>query len=313
MENTIEAQPKMGKIRSGWELTKSAWQVLKLDKELAGVQLLGDLLAMVVSAGIIFLVLGSLHVFDATGTGVIYDSTDPNSANVISNNALLILLLMGIVVGFIVNFFSGAIIYGATERFRGGDPTIKGSLVGAWKRWRPLALFSMLMATIGLILQLTEQRVPLAGKIAVWLVGAAWSIANFFAIPVIVLDDDVSNNPLHATRRSISIIHKVWGEGAVAQVGIGLIAILTYFIYISASLSIVVGFATLMSSAIAAAVAGSILILGFLGLVMIFTTLSAIIKAALYHLATTGEAPAVFNKRLLREAITPKKARKIFA
>ena len=40
-----------------------------------------------------------------------------------------------------------------------------------------IVLFSIMNSSIGVILQLIEERVPFAGKIAVWIIDGAWAIA----------------------------------------------------------------------------------------------------------------------------------------
>lgn len=57
----------------------------------------------------------------------------------------------------------------------------------------------------------------------------------------------------------------------------------------------------------------SVVGMGVIALILLFSTLSGIVKAALYHYATTGESPTTFNKNLLKASMTPKKAKKIFA
>jgi hypothetical protein len=298
-----------GRLRRGWAITKSSWQVLKLDKELAAIPLLAvifGLLALFV-AGILFIATYGLTA------GLVTIGTGSSVTNTVAPgwvNALGVLLIY-FVMTLIGNFFSGALIYGATERFNGGDPTVKSSLAGARRKFYPLAIFSLMMATIGLAFQALEERVPFAGRIAVWLLSAAWSVANIFAVPVIVLSEG-SVKPLDATKQSVAIIKQVWGESVVANIGIGLIGVLAvsgYWVGV-----IVLGFVgSVLHLPVAVGVAGAtIAVIGFLILALGLSALSSIAKAALYHYATTGEAPESFNRELLHAAVTPKKARKIF-
>jgi hypothetical protein len=295
------------RISRGWQLTKSSWQVLILDKELAALPLLS-----IITTALFVIVGGALTVLGMMAYGAII-SDGSFSAPGWVNALLLVILYGGLTV--IANYFSGAIIYGATERFNGGDPTVRSSLAGVRKKFRPLALFSLMMATVGLVLQAIEDRVPLAGKIAVWLVNASWSIANIFAIPVIVLSEK-NVNPLEATKESVRIIRQVWGEGVVAQLGISVISALSLFAYTAIWLALGFGAQALVGAAIPAIAVIVFLTVAFVGLFalgLLFTALNSIAKAAVYHYAVTGTAPEMFNKDLLRAAMTPKKARKIFA
>lgn len=301
--NTVAKKDKRrGKFRDGFAIAKSAWQVLKLDKELVGLQVISAAIAtLLVGASVFLIVLLAANGIDLAA----WQTWQQIGAGIAAY------LVFSTILTFIVNIFSGAIIHGASQRFNGNDPTIKSSLKGSWAQWRPLALFSLMMATIGLILQLAEEHIPLAGKIAVWLLGAAWSIANVFAVPVIVLSDK-KVTPIGATKESVAVIKKVWGQGVGASIGIGFVAALSIVIYLSLA-SVAIALTTLLDSTGIMLAGVGISILGLLVLILIFSTLSAIAKAALYDYATTGEAPELFSKRLLHDAITPKKARKIFA
>ncbi len=302
MQTQSASQPaKIGHFRTSWELTKSAWRTFKLDKELAWLQLFGSVSAIIVTA--VLMVAGIVIANALFGDGR-FDQ--PSDSWVQTATAIIGLLIVSFAVLFVVNIFSGAIIYGAVERFKGGNPTVKSSLRGALSRWQPLALFSLMMATVGVILQLLEEKLPFFGVLAVRLVGAAWNIANFFAVPVIVISEQ-RVTPLGATKESINIIKKVWGEGVIIQLGVGLIGGLSVFAYVLLTGAIV----ALASSAGAAPLTiglGAIAVLGFLALVLLFATFGAIVKAALYYYATTGSSPDIFNKDLLDRAVRRKKA-----
>ena len=308
----VENIQKVGRIRRGWELTKSSWLVLKLDKELVGLTALNMLVGFVV-----LVLFGAVAVayFAGHHTGG-FNLTGQNFA---FQTDQVPVWLSGIfwvsfyfAMTFMANIFGGALIFGATQRFNGGDPTIRSSLKGATSKLRPLALFSLMMSTVGLLFQALEERVPFAGQIAIWLMNAAWSVANVFAIPVIVLSDR-QVGPLEATKESVKIIRQVWGESIVADIGISTIGALSMFVYILFSGVLFSGIALFSQSPSVYIGFALLAFVGLIGLAMIFTTLTSIVKAALYHYATTGKAPKLFNQELLQASMTPKKARKIFS
>ena len=317
MESTTQSTPKMGSIRRGWLLTKSAWHVLRLDKELASLQAFSFIIALLSIIPFVGLLLLNSSVRSGIanlGSGVTSEIFIPAWQSA--------LLTFGVyfVTTLVANFFSGAVIYGAVQRFRGGNPSLGSSLAGARRKFRPLILFSLLMSTVGLALHMLEERLPFAGRIAVYFFDAAWSLANVFAIPVIVLsDEDV--HPLDATKRSVGIIKKVWGESIVVNLGISLIGMLTFLAYFIVWGALGAVFAALVSPLLAsnttvavfAVILAGLALLGFMAIVLIFITLGSIAKAALYFYATTGQAPASFDSQLLQTAMTPKKARKIFS
>ena len=302
----MDNEVKQGRLRRSWELTKSSWTVFTLDKELAAIPLLSvlmSILALIVFAAIstaVGLQMGALSIHSGTTSAQI-----PRWLTAAGT------LVAYFVLTLISNYYSAALIYGATQRFNGEDPTVRSSLAGARHKFYPLAMFSLMMASIGLIFRTLEERIPFAGKIAVWILDAAWSVANVFAVPVIVLSE-TNIAPLDATKQSVKIIKKVWGESVIVNTGIGIIGLFAIVCYwVVAMLLGALGSAMHipLGVGILAAVIG---ILGLLALIFILTALSAIAKAALYHYAITGEAPASFNKNLLHASISPKKARRIF-
>lgn len=311
----MEPTPKVGRIQKGWLLTKSSWRVFKLDKELAAlpvISLFVSLIALIPFA-LIYLQNTNFNFSASSDTSATTTSTMP------AWEGALVALGLYFVSTLIANLFGGAIIYGATQRFNGGDPTISGSLEGAFRKFRPLAVFSLMMATVGLALNLLEERVPFAGKIAVWLVSASWSIANVFAVPVIVLsEEDV--HPLDATKRSVQIIKKIWGESVVVDLGvslIGVLAVLGWFGFSALATGGVIALGGAIGSSGTAATVGiaffvGLFVLGLVALMAIFSALGSIAKAALYHYAVTGQSPVEFDAQLLQTSMTQKKARKIF-
>ena len=304
--------PKIGAIRRGWLLTKSSWHVLRLDKELTTLPLISFLVSLLVLIPFGILVLSTTDI--QSSIQATKDSSQVAYQSSLTGwEQLIIVFVVALLTTIIANFFSGAVIYGASQRFRGGDPTVKTSISGAVRKFRPLALFSLMMVTVGLVLQFLEERLPLAGRIATYFFDAAWNIANVFAIPVIVLSE-TNVQPVQATKQSVQIIKKVWGEGIVTSLGVGVIAAITYFVY---------AFTFIVAGSVAYGVGGqansipfyavsTVGVLGLVALILIFSTLGAIVKAALYQYATTGQAPGSFDRELLRTSMTPKKARKIF-
>lgn len=299
----------MGRFKRGWGATKSAWRVLKLDKELVVLPVLSGVFGLMAIVGTVAAAMLGAHYL--TGASIADTASNAAGEDAWSYAVLFVIYLL---TAFIVNFFGAAITFGAIERFRGNDPTVRKSIAAAKRHTASIAGFSLLTATIGFVLQTLEERVPFAGKIAVWLVHASWSVASMFAVPVIVMSDKPTG-PIEATRKSVDIIKKAWGETAVSQIGIGIIQVVAIFGWISLYMAAIVIISAVQPEALSLAMIW-ITALAILGLVItsvIFSALASIAKAAIYHFATTGESPEMFDKQLLREAMTPKKARKIFS
>lgn len=252
----------------------------------------------------------------ADGSTLLYSGPliDPTWVSVVFYATLYLTLT------FITTYFSAALVAGLLQRFKGEQPTVKSAFSTANTHISSLFRLSLLTATIGFVLQSIEDRVPLAGKIATWIAGAAWSVASMFAIPAIVSTTE-NIGPINATRRSVDIIKKTWGETVILSIGIGLVSMLSIIAFMVTMGAAGILTASILSTtsagtAVIGVSLGAIGLVGFVGLVgltLLFTMLSAVVKAAIFHYATTGQAPQGFEQDILRASFTPKKARGVFA
>ncbi|HSX45265.1 MAG TPA: DUF6159 family protein [Candidatus Saccharimonadales bacterium] len=309
MEAAIVSNQKPHRVRRSWELVKSSWHVLKLDKELLTLPLIGMLLslAVAIAAGILYGLTILLHWGNLTITQG-SNGTESTAHWGWTGAVILALLLIGVT--FVSNFIAVAIAKGALDRFSGQDPTIKSSLRAAKARSASIFKWSLLSLTVGLILQTIQERVPFAAKILVWLGEMVWGVATFFVVPIIAVSEKPVG-PIQATKESTSIIKRVWGESLIVNLGVGLIALLSMLVYIP--LAIIISFLASTVSVPLAIALGILAFLGFFVLILVFNVLGAIAKAAVYYWATTDKAPENFDKELLRASLTDRKARKIFA
>lgn len=85
-------------------------------------------------------------------------------------------------------FFSCALMGAANMAFSGGRARVSDGLGMAWERLPQILFYSVIAATVGLILRMLEERVGLLGRIVIALMGAAWSILTYFMVPVIVME-----------------------------------------------------------------------------------------------------------------------------
>jgi len=295
MSTANQDVPKIGRFKRSLELTKSAWQVLKLDKELLTLPLIGVLYSLVVLA-----IAGAI-----AGSSLLLSGRGQQLVGAIAAVAAIVGLT------FVSSLIAGAICYGAIERFKGGDPTVKGSLAAAKQKAKPLFMFSVLATTVGLVLRTVQEKLPLGGSIVAWLGNVAWSVASLFAVPYIVTSDK-DLGPIAATKKSAALIKQVWGESVLVSFGVGVIGLLVALGYVSIAILV----SMLLGSGLGAGfgiAAAAVAILGFIGLMIGLSVLSAIARTAVFYWATTGEAPEKFNKELLHSSLTTKKARKIFA
>jgi hypothetical protein len=73
-----------------------------------------------------------------------------------------------------------------------------------------VALWALIAASVGVLLEQIASRLPLGGSIVVRLVGVGWSLASLFAIPVLALEECSAPQCL---KRSAHVVKERWGEG----------------------------------------------------------------------------------------------------
>lgn len=118
---------------------------------------------------------------------------------------------------------------------------------------------------MGILLEQIASRIPGAGRLASWLLGAAWSLATIFAVPLLALE---GAGPLETAKESVHLIKGKWGEGITGLAGIGawtVFAMIPVGILFGIGLSVRNRDATLSAALIAIAV-GAILLVSALSL-----------------------------------------------
>jgi hypothetical protein len=274
----------MRKIANSWALAKSSWDVLKADKELALIPVLSFVATLVVIA---------------TFGGAAYASLDEVTRNGESEVSATPLTYVAGAIGylavtFVVTYFVAALVSGAYERLTGGNPTLASAFARANSRLGPIFLWSMLTGTVGLILQLVRQRLGFLGQIVVNLIGMAWEIVTWLAVPIVVVE---GTGPVESLRKSAGLFKRTWGENLIAQGGFGLLGVVLVFPI------------ALVAGAIATAIPVVGIALGLVGIAVVSVVLSAlngIYRTALYLFASTDSAPEYFSDDEMRAAFAPK-------
>jgi hypothetical protein len=276
----------MGRISRGWTVTKQSWGVLKSDRSLVIFPILST----------IFAILAVVAIWAPTAaiSGVLETETinerDPAYYVAIAATAY--------VSTFIATFFNVALASCAVRSLRGEDTKVGEGLAAALRLIGAIVGWSLVAATVGLILRLVEDRVPAVGKIAVWIAGAAWAIAAFFVIPVIALE---GGGPWSSLKRSAAVVKARWGEGATGTVAISAVTGLAIgaIVFVGAVGGFAlsgIGLLPLAITVVAIAVASVIVVS------IISSALGGIFRVAVYQYAVTGETPGGFDSKLVQTA-----------
>jgi hypothetical protein len=274
------------RLRNGWQLGMESLRVLRTDKKLLVFPLLSGLACLLVMLSF------ALPLMNSPWANAVQNGQNPNDPLV-----YVVLFAFYFANYFVIVFFNSALVACAIIRFNGGEPTLGDGLGAAMARLPQIAGWSLVSATVGLILRAIESMDDRVGRFIAGILGMAWSVLTYFVVPVLVVE---KVGPIQAFKRSAGIIRQTWGEAVAGRFGIGLIM---FLLFLLALVPLIIG----------AVVGGPALWIGLvltLVLVIIMALVSAaaqvIITAALYQYATDRGAPRQFDERLLEGAFGAK-------
>ncbi|MBI5467040.1 MAG: hypothetical protein HY975_02390, partial [Candidatus Kerfeldbacteria bacterium] len=165
-----------GRFAASRMLVRQSFDILRQDKELIWYPVLGGLISLMFLAS--FVVPMSLVV-------------GGDQAESVKNDPLGLAFIFAYYLGlsFITTFFNVGLVASAIHRMNGGNPTFSYGWNAAANRVGKIFVWSLISATVGVILKLIENKGGIFGKIASMLVGFAWSLLTFFIVPVILLEN----------------------------------------------------------------------------------------------------------------------------
>jgi hypothetical protein len=279
-----------GSFSNSWTLVKASANVLKLDKELMVFPLMSGIAAVLVTASFVVPVIatGGLEMLgDGAGQG--------------SYLAYVLAFLFYLVQYTVIFFFNSALVGAALIRLDGGDPTVSDGLAIASKRMGAIIGYAAISATVGMILRAVSERSGFVGRIVVGLVGMAWTLATYMAVPVLVTKDV---GPIDAVKESAALFKRTWGEQVVGNFGMGWAVVLMNLSWVLVSVCLIVVAAQLSSVAVLVAVA--VAVLGFVLLALFAAALKGVYTAALYRYASTGDS-GFFDPAIVGNAFRAKR------
>lgn len=264
-------------VSTGWTLTKWSLKVLRENTEL---------LVLTVAASATFLAIWGITLWTLFFSPLITQL-----------GASVLLYLFGIhVLGtFVVVYFNVAVHAIASERFHGRGVDLEHGLRRAWDRKGRILQWSLVSASVGLVLSAMEflarrlpnkQWVKRALRFMTAMIGAAWSLATFFVLPVIA---ERGAGPFQAVQESVATGKQIWGTSVAGVVSTKVIFGIAAAV---GGLVFVIGLLTpgLLGAFVVAA--------SLLGLLVIWAgskAANAVLEAALYHYHHSGGLPVSYR------------------
>lgn len=274
----------MDRIWRAWAIAKMCWNVLKLDKELIAFPLFSLLACGLILASVAGPLWASGQLFE------IMQLAAGMSEEGIGIAMLAIDFTIYFIAYFIMIFFNAGLVACARIRFAGGDPTVMDGLRASFSLLPQIFTWALVTSIVGFLLsRIAEKQDSLLGKLFFGALGAGWAIASFFAVPALVSE---KVGPIDALKKSATVIKKTWGEALVSEVGMSVLS--AFFVFPA----ILVGFGAIIlweSSMVAAISLLVLIVLWVFITALIFSTLSTILKTALYLYATEGKISEHFD------------------
>jgi len=268
-------------IWRGWDLFKTSLSVVRDDKSLLLLPLVSGISIVIVVASFVTGMFGLFFWGPMLG--------------LVGGTALGVEIVLGFLMYFLTFFvgiyFNAALVACATLRLQGKRPTIGDGLRIAGGRMGKILQWSLLAATVSLILSALRSSKGI-GRSAGTILGIAWSVAVFFVVPVIVYE---GLSPFKAIKRSAMLLKNSWGEALGGSLGLGIVFGLLFL----------VGLGIFMIGFLLFAFTGGIeLFVLFLVITLVYwmivglvySAVDGVLRAALYRFATTGKSSRGFEK-----------------
>jgi hypothetical protein len=287
----------MNAFSRSWMITKLTFGVINKDRELIWFAVLSFVFSTIFAVAMIF----------PTVVPALLERGFSQESLEAYEYLMLFITYFGL--AFIATFFNVCVVYTTKVRFEGGNATFDESLRFAFSKIGLIAQWSLLSASVGLLLRLLHNLASRLGKIGelvanivIGLLGMAWSILTIFVVPVLVYE---GLGPFAAIKKSAEVIKKTWGESLIKSIGLGLIQLLVFVIIIAAT----GGLTFLLASSFD--VIGMLIGIG-IGLVLlfiaglIFTVASTIFNTALYVYANNQIVASGFSEDVMKAAFKQK-------
>jgi hypothetical protein len=212
----------MNAFSRSWMITKLSFGVINKDRELIGFAFLAFFFSTLFSIAMIF----------PSIVPALLDRGLSSESLEIYQYILLFITYFGL--AFIATFFNVCVVYTTKVRFEGGNATFSESIKFAFSKIGLIFQWSLISATVGLLLRLLQNAASRLGKggqlvanILISLVGFAWSVITIFVVPVLVYE---GLGPIDAIKKSMKVIKETWGENLIRSIGLGLIQLFAFFL-----------------------------------------------------------------------------------
>jgi hypothetical protein len=279
-----------------WSIAQLSFSLLRKDSEMLWFPILAGAFSLLFSAALLVPTF-ILDVASAAGAGDF----------VVGPMQIVALFVTYFGLSFIATFFNVCVVYTTRVRLSGGDATFMDSVKFALSRTHLIAAWSVVSASVGLLLRALDsvaERSGLVGKILIAILrailAAAWSIVTVFVVPSMVYK---GLGPFDAIKDSLHTLKNTWGESLVRYYGLGLVS---FVLALPCVLTIVAGVFLASQIPVVGLIVAGVGFLALLAVSLVFGVLSNVWNTVLYHFATTGSVPDGHDMSMYQSAFTVK-------
>jgi Family of unknown function (DUF6159) len=322
----------MDRIYRSWELFKSSLVVMMQNKTLLAfpilITIITSFMVVLFVTPVAFRPTGHSYASHEHWDAVIkpfvnYQNTTDNTQNapgavqshnvslqvgtgVVSPLALGYFAAMYFASMFLATFLNVAFYHEIMNALGGQPVSIADGLRFAVTRWKIILMWTLFAGIVGFIIKTLERRFGIIGQITLKIIGAVWSVACVFVIPVIVTQEDTAN-PFAVLKKSAQTLIQTWGESLTGYAGIGFISTmmaLLSFVWLIAGIALAVAMHSILLGVGA--------VLSWLAIICLVSYLigvaSQIFRCALYLYATQGTMPQPYTQEMASLAWRMKKS-----
>lgn len=255
-------------------LAQASWAVLREDKHL---------LILPLISGATCVVLGGMFLLPILFTA---ETTVDGDGIRIGGIGYALVFLMYVTLAYVTVFFKVALLCGADEHMRGGEPTLASSLSAATDLAGKVLPWAIVSATVSMVLAAIEARAGFLGRLTVAVLGVVWAAVTFLVLPILVFEGVGVRD---AITRSSALLKETWGENLIVNGGIGVVTFVAVLpAVLLATGAVLIGSPGLIVLTVAAAALWVIVVACW------SSAMTGVVQLALYRYATDTELPAAF-------------------
>lgn len=252
------------RFRRSWELFKASWAMIQEDRSLLRYPIVSGIAVIALA----ILIGGPLALAGA------FDEGDIGPVQIVA------LFIMYFLVYSAITFCNAAMVSEVMARMDGRRPATTGWAF-ARENMGPILGYAAIAATVGVLLNLLSRRDDIGSQLVGVLGGAAWGLATFLVVPVLVVE---RVSPVDALKRSASLLKRTWGEQIIGNAGIGLFTGLLIVVTVLLGVGLV-ALAAATGAVALVVLAVAIAVLAVAAVAAVASALDTIYRAAVYRYA----------------------------